>query len=232
MNAHRKRRVILFLILCFVLAFLMVSGSSVKTDPLTDNRPIKITSDTALAADILNKIEVKNLASENNYSRNNFGSDWASVGGCDTRNIILNRDLVDTVVNDKCEVMSGKLADPYTGKIINFIRGVNTSGDIQIDHAVALSNAWRTGAQQFSPEKRIAMANDSLELLAVDGKANMEKSDGDASVWLPPNKPFRCQYVARQIAVKQKYSLWVTSSEKNAIAGILSKCPSQMLPSP
>lgn len=210
----------------------MVSGSSVKTDPLTDNRPIKITSDTALAADILNKIEVKNLASENNYSRNNFGSDWASVGGCDTRNIILNRDLVDTVVNDKCEVMSGKLADPYTGKIINFIRGVNTSGDIQIDHAVALSNAWRTGAQQFSPEKRIAMANDSLELLAVDGKANMEKSDGDASVWLPPNKPFRCQYVARQIAVKQKYSLWVTSSEKNAIAGILSKCPSQMLPSP
>lgn len=232
MNAHRRRRVILFLILCFAFAFLMVSGSSVKTDLLTNDRPVKITSGTALAADILNKIEVKDLASESNYSRNDFGSDWASVGGCDTRNIILNRDLVDTVVNDKCEVMSGKLADPYTGKIINFIRGANTSGDIQIDHAVALSNAWRTGAQQFSPEKRIAMANDSLELLAVDGKANMEKSDGDASVWLPPNKPFRCQYVARQIAVKQKYSLWVTSSEKNAIAGILSKCPSQMLPSP
>ena len=74
------------------------------------------------------------------------------------------------------------------------------------------------------------MANDPLELLAVDGPTNSAKGDADAASWLPPNKGFRCAYVARQIAVKSKYRLWVTVAEKNSMAAVLATCPVQGLP--
>jgi len=143
------------------------------------------------------------------------------------RNIILHRDLAGVTAGEDCKVLSGTLSDPYTAKQIVFVRGDTTSALVQIDHVVALSNAWQTGAQQLALEQRIALANDPLELLAVDGEANQKKSDGDAATWLPPNKPFRCQYVARQIAVKKKYSLWVTPAEKLAMQTVLAKCPEQ-----
>jgi hypothetical protein len=111
--------------------------------------------------------------------------------------------------------------------MINFTKG---SSDIQIDHVVALSDAWQTGAQYFNRTLRIQLANDPMELLAVQGDANQQKSDGDAATWLPSNKGFRCQYVARQIAIKQKYSLWVTDAEKQAILAVLDTCPDQGLP--
>jgi hypothetical protein len=123
--------------------------------------------------------------------------------------------------------MSGLLHDPYTGKDITFTRGIDTSSAVQIDHVVALSDAWQTGAQQLSANQREQLANDPLELLAVDGPANQQKSDGDAATWLPPNKPFRCQYIARQIAVKAKYMLWVTAAEKEAMQRVLASCPGQ-----
>jgi hypothetical protein len=122
------------------------------------------------------------------------------------------------------------LNDPYTGKTIEFQRGETSSQTVQIDHVVALSDAWQKGAQQLAFEKRVALANDPLELLAVDGEANQQKSDGDAATWLPANKSFRCQYVARQIAVKQKYMLWVTEPEKQAMLRVLGSCPGQRLP--
>jgi hypothetical protein len=101
---------------------------------------------------------------------------------------------------------------------------------VQIDHVVALSDAWQKGAQQLSAETRRAFANDSLNLLAVDGATNQGKGDGDAATWLPPNKPYRCSYAARQVAVKAKYGLWVTSPERDALGRILATCPSQRLP--
>lgn len=134
------------------------------------------------------------------------------------------------VVGENCTVLSGTLDDPYTGKTITFKRGADTSAAVQIDHVVALGDAWQKGAQQLSAEQRKALANDPLELLAVDGPANQQKSDGDAATWLPSNKLFRCQYVARQVAVKAKYHLWVTQAEHDAIARVLSSCPGQLLP--
>ena len=149
------------------------------------------------------------------------------------RDKILARDLTNVKSkNDTCEVASGVLRDPYTGKTINFMRGAETSSAIQIDHVVAIGNAWQTGAQQISQAEREQMYNDPLELLAVDGPANQQKSDGDAATWLPPNKSFRCEYIARQIAVKQKYSLWVTSAERDAMTRILASCPDERLPEP
>ncbi len=189
-----------------------------------------VTTAKGKAADALNELAVKGRAPKTGYSRAQFGDGWAEKNGCDTRNIILHRDLKDAAVNDECKVVSGMLDDPYTGETINFKRGADTSGYVQIDHVVALSDAWQSGAQQLSAEKRERLANDPLELLAVDGPANQQKSDGDAATWLPPNKAFRCQYVARQIAVKKKYGLWVKPAEKEAMNNVLRACPGQPLP--
>jgi hypothetical protein len=127
-------------------------------------------------------------------------------------------------------VLSGRLADPYTGRTITFRRGQDTSDDVQIDHVVALSNAWQTGAQQLDARTRELFGNDPLNLLAVDGPTNSAKGDGDAATWLPPARAYRCAYVARQVAVKAKYGLWVTSAERDAIARILGGCPGEPLP--
>lgn len=184
-----------------------------------------------VARDALAALPTKGRAPKTGYKRSQFGDGWAKSGGCDTRNVILRRDLANAVLgDDNCKVQVGALSDPYTGQRIAFKRGANSSGAVQIDHVVALSNAWQTGAQQLSSEQRISLANDPLELLAVDGPANQQKGDGDAATWLPSNKPFRCQYIARQIAVKKKYSLWVTPPERTAMERILASCPEQRLP--
>ena len=184
-----------------------------------------------IARDALAALPTKGRAPKTGYKRSQFGDGWAKAGGCDTRNVILRRDLTNAVLgDDNCKVQAGALSDPYTGQRIAFKRGANSSGAVQIDHVVALSNAWQTGAQQLSSEQRISLANDPLELLAVDGPANQQKGDGDAATWLPSNKPFRCQYSARQIAVKKKYSLWVTPPERTAMERILASCPEQRLP--
>ncbi len=183
------------------------------------------------AAELLATLAAKGRAPKTGYERTQFGNGWTTTNGCDTREIILHRDMENPIVGDGCKVLSGTLHDPYTGGTIEFKRGTETSAAVQIDHVVALSNAWQTGAQQLTKEKRVALANDPLELLAVDGPANQAKGDGDAATWLPPNKLFRCQYIARQIAVKAKYGLWVVPAERDAMNKILSGCPGQPLPS-
>jgi len=199
--------------------------------PELQQAPAPVASGEASEAVVaLEELEVKGRAAKTGYSREQFGDGWASENGCDTRNIILHRDLSEVEVNAECQVESGVLNDPYTGQIIQFQRGGGTSADVQIDHVVALSDAWQKGAQQLSYEKRVELANDPLELLAADGPSNQQKGAGDAATWLPAHKPFRCQYVARQIAVTKKYSLWVTQAEKEAIARVLGTCPGQKLP--
>lgn len=191
--------------------------------------PSQTPAEPEYARAMLDKLEIKGRASKTDYRRTQFGNGWSLVTGCDTRNIILKRDMYDTTESD-CKVVTGTLNDPYTGKTIRFQRGPDTSDDVQIDHVVALSDAWQKGAQLLSAERRILLANDPLELLAVDGDANQEKGAGDAATWLPPNKAFRCQYVSRQVAVKYKYHLWVTQAEYDAIARVLETCPEQRVP--
>lgn len=186
-----------------------------------------------LASVVLDKLAVKGRAPKTGYDRALFSDGWGNISGCDTRNFILKRDLtlITWRSGENCLVATGKLVDPYTGKTIKFVRGVKTSLAVQIDHVVAVSDAWQKGAQQISAQARYSFYNDPLNLLAVDGPTNSAKGDGDAATWLPPNKSFRCAYVARQVAVKAKYKLWVTAAEKTAIQGILAKCPKQPVPS-
>ena len=177
---------------------------------------------------ILNTLPVKGRAPKTGYSRAQFGDAWSDTdhNGCDTRNDILNRDLTAKQHKNSrgCVVISGVLNDPYTGKIINFLRGKDTSEQVQIDHVVALSDAWQSGAQEISAQERLQLANDPENLLAVDGPANQQKSDSDAATWLPANASFRCSYVARQIRVKAKYHLWVKPAEKEAMINVLTPC--------
>jgi hypothetical protein len=179
----------------------------------------------------LNKLEVKGRAAKTDYTRSQFPH-WFDPdrNGCDARNDTLKRDLTDItfkVGTRDCKVIAGQLLDPLSGKVIIFS---TTKVVIDIDHVVALSNAWQTGAAYFDKKLRTQIANDPLNLLAVDAKLNRQKGDGDAASWLPPNKAFRCEYVARQVAVKAKYRLWVTEPEKVAITKILSSCVGQKLP--
>ncbi|RAX43993.1 calcium-binding protein [Arthrobacter sp. AQ5-06] len=186
------------------------------------------------AIDLLATLPIKGRAPKTGYDRALFGQAWADVdrNGCDTRNDMLKRDLTGIAYTNSvpCKVQSGTLADPYTGTTIRFLRGSATSSAVQIDHVVALSDAWQKGGQQLTVEQRTAFANDPLNLQSTDGPTNMKKGDGDAATWLPPNKGFRCEYVARQISVKATYSLWVTQAEHDAMARILADCAGQLAP--
>ncbi len=218
----------IFLALVLISTLIFVYGN--QPVYFYDPKPTNLSKNDPKLTDKLSAIVVKGRAPKNNYDRQQFGDGWLNKAGCDTRNIILNRDLRQVKVDDHCHVLSGFLSDPYTGRDIQFERGPDTSGLVQIDHVVALSDAWQKGAQQWSFAKRQRFANDPLNLLAVDGQANQNKGASDAATWLPPNKSFRCSYVARQVAVKSNYGLWMTPAEKQAIERILQKCPDQTLP--
>jgi hypothetical protein len=233
--ALKKRRTIIVAIISTTLLVVGVNPDFLQQTPQVAS-PIQtdVLSDmvgTERALDVLNRLEVKGRAPKTGYSRTEFGSGWGKVGGCDMRNIMLSRGMTGVVIaDDGCVVLSGTLNDPYTGKLIQFIRGSSSSSDVQIDHVVALSDSWQKGAQVLGEDVRFQFANDPLNLLAVDGPANQEKGDSDAASWLPTNRAFRCQYVARQIAVKDRYTLWVTEAEKSAMIRVLNGCREQVAP--
>jgi hypothetical protein len=197
--------------------------TTIPTQSTSANEP------TALA--VLNQLEVKGRAPKTGYSRAAF-THWSDLNrdGCDSRNEILKRDLTQIVFKTgtrDCKVISGQLLDPFSGKTLIFSSSKST---VDIDHLVSLSNAWQTGAAYFDKKTRESLANDPLNLLAVDAKLNRQKGDADAATWLPPLKSFRCEYVARQVAVKAKYLLWITSAERDTILKVLDNCPGQLIP--
>ncbi|WP_424921490.1 HNH endonuclease family protein [Streptomyces sp. wa1] len=175
-------------------------------------------------------LTVKGRAPKTGYARDEFGSAWIDTdrNGCGTRDDILAEQLDDVSRDaDGCKVLSGVLdPDPYTGTRISFERG---RSKVDIDHLVALSDAWQKGAQKWSDAKRRAFANDPLNLVAADSSTNRRKGDGDTATWLPPNKDYRCAYVAGQVSVKKKYGLWVTQAEQDAMKEVLTACPRQKL---
>lgn len=198
-----------------------------------DDPPAAATAATdGPALRLLAALTVKGRAPRTGYAREQFGRAWADVdrNGCDTRDDILRRDLRDPTFKPgarACVVLTGLLADPYTGADIRFEHGLSS---VDIDHVVALGDAWVKGAAAWPPERRLALANDPLNLLAVDASANRAKGDGDAATWLPPSHAYRCRYVARQISVKTKYALWLTAAERDMMASILAACPDEPAP--
>jgi hypothetical protein len=197
-------------------------------------RNVNTDDDFTAALASLETLPIKGRAPKTGYSRGAFGPAWTDDvnveggrNGCDTRNDILRRDLIDITLKPRsndCTVLSGTLIDPYSGRTIPFTRGANTSADVQIDHVVALADAWQKGAQQLDQTTRQDFANDPRNLQATSAAMNKQKGDGDAATWLPPNKAYRCTFVSRQVEVKAAYGLWVTQAEHDAIANLLIGC--------
>ncbi|MDF7663393.1 HNH endonuclease family protein [Bifidobacterium sp. ESL0763] len=194
---------------------------------------------TGPVAQALAALPVDDRPSKRGYDRDSFGYNTTDDdgNGCTIRDDVLARDMkaVRLGANRQsggavCQVRSGELKDPYTGETIRFVRGPRTSSAVQIDHVVALENAWQSGASQWSVDQRRRFGNDRLNLLAVDGPANQEKGAASAAYWLPGNRGYQCPYVARQVEVKSEYRLSVTTQERDAIAKVLRTCPTQRLP--
>lgn len=238
---HKKRRAITALICSGLVALTVLANpnnyqnkiqpesvSAGASETVIEKTNSDAAENTPLASEVLAKLEVKGRAPKTGYKRTEFYNGWPDIDGCNLRQRILKRDFGETAVTDeKCNVVAGKFYEPYTGEVMEFHTRKEISKGVQVDHVVALSDAWQKGAQYKTSEVRYQIATDPLNLIAVQAAANQQKSDGDAATWLPRNKSFRCQYVARQISVKFKYGLWVTEAEKNAMSQILASCPEQ-----
>ncbi|ORB65038.1 HNH endonuclease family protein [Mycolicibacterium tusciae] len=170
------------------------------------------------------------------YRRDAFGDSWTDqnpapggYNGCDTRNDILDRDLVDKayVSIKRCPtaVATGLLHDPYTNADIAFTRGEQTGAAVQIDHIVPLALAWDLGARFWTDDQRLRFANDPANLIAVAGGANQDKGDQEPATWMPPNAAFHCQYAMQFIAVLRGYALPVDAPSAVALRGAASTCP-------
>jgi hypothetical protein len=172
------------------------------------------------------------------YGRAAFGDSWTDDNpapgghnGCDTRNDILERDLVDkTYVSIKrcaTAIASGTLHDPYTNATVAFVRGNQIGASVQIDHIVPLALAWDLGARDWPDEMRVRFANDPANLLAVAGQANQDKGDSEPALWMPPNTAFRCQYAVQFTAVLRGYGLPVDASSALALRDAAATCPTR-----
>ena len=235
MNLKLRRLILAISALIGVVIWLVTNSESYETvfTPVNEDLDYAATAVTEadpnapLATEILERLEVKGRAPKTGYTREEFYNGWPTVDGCSLRQRIIKREFGESAVLDGCNVVAGEYEEPYTGEYKTFVAKEDISKGIQIDHVVALSDAWQKGAQYLSNEVRYNIATDPLNLLAVDAAANEKKSDGDAATWLPSNKKFRCQYVARQVSVKYKYTLWVTEAEKEAISKVLANCPNE-----
>lgn len=223
---------------CFLLVLVsgVLSGCQLVLAATDGPRGSSVPGSTAEgwsnAREALASLEVKGRAPKTGYDREVFGPAWSDDvdvpgghNGCDSRNDLLARALTGIQLKPGthgCVVLSGSMIDPYTGRRLEFRRGAST---VDVDHVVALGDAWQKGAQRWTPQKRRDFANDPANLLAVSASANRSKGDGDAATWLPPLRSARCGYAVRQIDVKKKYRLWVTKAERAALTEILDRCP-------
>lgn len=184
--------------------------------------------DVPAATALLESLPVSDAGSPTPYDRDAYGQAWADTNhnGCDTRNDVLARDLTAETFKPgthDCVVLTGTLADPYTGSTIAFVRGQGTSEKVQIDHLIPLGLAWQHGASGWSAEQRESFANDFDNLTAVDGSSNSSKSDKGPDEWLP-TLAYQCEYVTRFTYVASKYSLSLATTDEAAIAKILPTC--------
>ncbi|GGP57887.1 lipoprotein [Streptomyces variabilis] len=187
--------------------------------------PVRDAQERAEAAALIDKVATKGRGPKTGYDRDEYGYAWMDTAdgvplarnGCDTRNDILQRDGQELRFRSgsDCVVVSLTLADPYTGKTIEWRK--QKAAEVQIDHVVPLSYSWQMGASRWSEGKRRQLANDPLNLLPVDGSANSAKSDSGPASWLPPSKGIRCAYAVRFAQVAVKYEMPVTKADKETM---------------
>lgn len=187
--------------------------------------PITSEADRKAARQLIERVRTKGRGPKTGYDRDKFGYAWLDSAdgvpmahnGCDTRNDLLARDGKELRYRSgsDCVVVSMTLADPYTGRTIEWRK--QSASKVQIDHVMPLSYDWQMGASGWDEAKRKQIANDPLNLIPVDGPANGAKSDSGPASWLPPAKRVRCSYAVRFAQVSLKYELPVTTADKKAM---------------
>lgn len=213
------------LVVLLVALLVGLGGPGLLAERAAARHPVTV-ADLAAGRSALAALVVAPPAAGADYEREEYGPAWEDVdgNGCDTRNDVLRRDLRGLRLDvDGCTVLAGLLDDPYTGARIAFVRGAG-SADVQIDHVVALADAWGAGARSWDAARRRAFANDPANLLAVDGRANQDKGAASADAWLPPDPGYACVYALRQVRVKWAYGLSVTPDERAALDDAMSSC--------
>lgn len=191
----------------------------------------------AAGTDVLAGIAiVPERARRHDYRRSVFGDAWddnndapGGHNGCDTRDDVLNRDLIDIthVSTKRCPdaVATGTLHDPYTNATIAFTRGPKVGEAVQIDHIVPLAYAWDMGAAGWPAVKRLRFANDPANLLAVAGPANQDKGDAQPALWMPANTAFHCQYAVAYLGVLRGYGLRLDQPSAEVLRRAAGTCP-------
>ncbi|WP_125624193.1 HNH endonuclease family protein [Streptomyces sp. WAC 00631] len=184
--------------------------------------PVTESAERAEARKLIEGVRTKGRGPRTGYDRDEFGYAWMDTAdgvpmarnGCDTRNDLMQRDgqKLEFRSGSDCVVVSMTLADPYTGKDIAWKK--REAMEVQIDHVVPLSYAWQMGASRWPEDKRRQLANDPLNLLPVEGRANSVKGDSGPAAWLPPHKAVRCAYAVRFAQVAAKYEMPVTAPDK------------------
>ena len=196
-----------------VVATNQLTAPSAFASPL--NPPALITIRSELAA-----IATKAETSSAGYSRALFPHWMTQSGSCDTRETVLQRDGVNVVTSATCAATSGSWYSVYEGTW-NY-----AASDVDIDHVVALSEAWGSGASTWTPSRRQQFAN-SLgdgQLIAVTDNVNASKSDRDPAQWQPPLASYRCMYAKQVVNVKYGWGLSMDSAEKTAVSSMLATC--------
>lgn len=230
-KASTLRAVVVLIFLALLMASLMSTcrGVGAMMQRANESHSSRNVDTSAVAEGTLS--DLNNLTVNDNptppekYNRvEQFGPAWKDVdhNGCDTRNDILARDLTVQEMRNSCVITAGQLADPYSGERIDFRK--KDASKVQIDHVVALENAWQSGAYNLTQEDREALANDPDNLLAVNGHDNMAKGSKSADQWMPPNTAYACVYASKQVQIKSRYALTVTTPEKQALADALATC--------
>lgn len=202
-----------------VAVFVLVAAATLTlTGPATATPPGIPSESTARTW--LSTIRVAPLGTSDGYSRDLFPHWWTVTGTCNTREMVLQRDGTNVVVDSSCAAISGSWYSPYDGATWR------AASDVDIDHVVPLSNAWRTGARSWTTAKREAFANDRYhpQLIAVTDNVNQAKGDQSPDQWKPPLTSYWCTYAKMWVASKYEWGLWVTSTERSALYGMLDRC--------
>ncbi|MGC5225167.1 HNH endonuclease family protein [Micromonospora sp. DT81.3] len=213
-----------------------LAGAGLGTTELAAPLPAPVVSaesagdlvpEASAALEQLEQLTIDEPEKANTYDRDLFGQRWADVdrNGCDTRNDMLARDLIDIVTKpgtNGCVVLYGILHDAYTGETVIFERRSEGFQPVQADHLVPLAYAWSQGAHEWTPELRQQFANDPANLQITT--VNQAKGDSGPTEWTAPDESYRCTYAARFVFVLTAYGLTIPVADHNTLTAQLASC--------
>ena len=129
----------------YLIYFLLAATAAIAA-PLEKRTPPNIPSANT-ARSLLSSLGTRTTDAPG-YSRSLFPH-WIPISGnCDTRETVLKRDGTGVVVGGNCYPTSGSWHSPYDGATWTL------ASDVDIDHVVPLSDAWKSGANTWVKQKK------------------------------------------------------------------------------